>query len=243
MNWTIDGDRSRGPEPMGRPTARASRCESRDRTVPVPSWLIGARRSIARSDPASPPPRDTPPPEGFVSPMTCGCRKQRGRAIWGGRCPAERISFVRNTFSFTTAGPPACLVDTLRRYYGPTLDTFEADDENGRSADLLREPEALFANQNTATEGTAIPATFLRVTVARSSADVRNDRRQQLGRVSRVVMRELSRPSRLFVPVVSAGIRTRSQPCDTRRTRAAPGSYRPSTPGRYNERTRWTRNT
>ena len=55
----------------------------------------------------------------------------------------------------------------FRRYYGPTMNAFDAAEKGGRAADLQKELEALFEAQNKSPrEGaTSIPATFLRVTV------------------------------------------------------------------------------
>jgi hypothetical protein len=48
------------------------------------------------------------------------------------------------------------------------MNAFEAAEKNGRGAELQKELEALFGSQNTRTGGgTSIPASFLRVTVAR----------------------------------------------------------------------------
>jgi hypothetical protein len=59
-------------------------------------------------------------------------------------------------------------VDAFRRYYGPTMNAFEAAEKNGRADDLRKELDALFENQNTSPrkDATSIPATFLRVTGA-----------------------------------------------------------------------------
>jgi hypothetical protein len=59
------------------------------------------------------------------------------------------------------------LVDAFRKYYGPTMNAFEAAEKNGRAGDLQKELEALFNSQNKspAKDATSIPATFLRVTV------------------------------------------------------------------------------
>jgi hypothetical protein len=59
-------------------------------------------------------------------------------------------------------------VDEFRKYYGPTMNAFEAADKNGRAADLQKELESLFNSQNKSPrqDATSIPATFLRVTVA-----------------------------------------------------------------------------
>ena len=47
------------------------------------------------------------------------------------------------------------------------MNAFEAAEKNGKAAELQRELEALFEQQNTSTDKgtTSIPATFLRVTV------------------------------------------------------------------------------
>ena len=46
------------------------------------------------------------------------------------------------------------------------MNAFAAAEKNGRAEDLDKELVALFASQNTSTDGkTSIPATFLRVTV------------------------------------------------------------------------------
>ena len=47
------------------------------------------------------------------------------------------------------------------------MNAFEAATADGREAELKAELEDLFSEQNTSEEGTAIPATFLRVTVQR----------------------------------------------------------------------------
>jgi hypothetical protein len=108
-----------------------------------------------------------PPPEGFVSPMTWGVESHVVERFTGAGVPAEKISFTRDTFTFDFDGPPALLVDEFRNYYGPTMNAFGAAEANGRAADLQKELEELFSSQNTSTRATKIPATFLRVTVAR----------------------------------------------------------------------------
>jgi hypothetical protein len=59
-------------------------------------------------------------------------------------------------------------LDEFRKYYGPTINAFEAAEKNGRAADLQKELEELFNRQNQSPrkDFTSIPATFLRVTVA-----------------------------------------------------------------------------
>ncbi len=56
----------------------------------------------------------------------------------------------------------------FRKYYGPTMNAFEAAESNGRAGDLQKELQALFSRENRSSSKnvTSIPATFLRVTVA-----------------------------------------------------------------------------
>src|SRR5947199_7474738 len=107
-----------------------------------------------------------PPPEGFVSPMTWGIESNVIERFAAAGVPAEKISFARDTFTFNFPGPPSAFVDEFRKYYGPTMNAFEAAEKNGRAADLQNELEALFNSQNKSNNATSIPATFLRVTAA-----------------------------------------------------------------------------
>jgi SAM-dependent methyltransferase len=109
-----------------------------------------------------------PPPEGFISPMTWGIENNVIERFAGAGVPKERISFVRDTYTFNFPGAPSGLVDAFRKFYGPTMNAFEAAEKNGRAGDLLKELEALFNSQNRSAgkDSTSIPATFLRVTVA-----------------------------------------------------------------------------
>ena len=109
-----------------------------------------------------------PPPEGFVSPMTWGIENNVIERFAGAGVIAEKISFVRDTFSFNYPDAPSDLVALFRKFYGPTMNAFEAAERNGRSADLQKELEDLFNSQNKSPrkDATSIPATFLRVTVA-----------------------------------------------------------------------------
>ena len=108
-----------------------------------------------------------PPPEGFVSPMKWGVESDVVERFVAAGIPASKIAFVRDTFVFNYAGSPAAFVDEFRKYYGPTMNAFEAAEKNGRAAELEKELEDLFVRQNTIANGTSIPATFLRVTVSR----------------------------------------------------------------------------
>ena len=110
----------------------------------------------------------SPPPEGFVSPMTWGIENNVIERFTAAGVPADKISFDRDTFVFNYNGTPSAFVDEFRKYYGPTMNAFEAAEKNGRATDLQKELEELFNAQNKSAEPgkTSIPATFLRVTVA-----------------------------------------------------------------------------
>ena len=75
---------------------------------------------------------------------------------------------VKDTFHFRLPDKsPADFIDLFRRYYGPTMNAFEAADKNGKAEELYRQLVELATAQNKSTNrGTFIPATFLRVTVS-----------------------------------------------------------------------------
>ena len=109
-----------------------------------------------------------PPPEGFISPMTWGVENNVIERFADAGVPKEKISLVRDTYTFNYPGAPSELLSAFRKYYGPTMNAFEAAEKNGRAADLQKELEELFNSQNKSPnkDDTSIPATFLRVTVA-----------------------------------------------------------------------------
>src|SRR6266702_5598263 len=107
-----------------------------------------------------------PPPEGFVSPMTWGVESNVIERFAAAGVPAENISFARDTFTFNFPGTPSEYVDEFRKYYGPTMNAFEAAEKKGQADQLQKELEELFNSQNKSQDATSIPATFLRVTVA-----------------------------------------------------------------------------
>jgi SAM-dependent methyltransferase len=108
-----------------------------------------------------------PPPEGFISPMKWGVESDVQERFTAAGIPADRVSCVKDTYTFNAPMPPAAYVDEFRRYYGPTMNAFAAAEENGKSESLRQELVALFERQNTSGNAatTSIPATFLRVTV------------------------------------------------------------------------------
>jgi ubiquinone/menaquinone biosynthesis C-methylase UbiE len=109
-----------------------------------------------------------PPPEGFVSPMTWGIEGNVIERFAAAAIPAEKISFSRDTYTFTSPTTPSAFVADFRNYYGPTMNAFAAAEQSGKAEDLQQELEALFTRQNRSEtpDATSIPATFLRVTVA-----------------------------------------------------------------------------
>jgi ubiquinone/menaquinone biosynthesis C-methylase UbiE len=110
-----------------------------------------------------------PPPEGFVSPMTWGIENNVIERFGAAGIAKEKISFARDTYSFNFPGTPSELVGVFRKYYGPTMNAFEAAEKNDRGNDLQKELEVLFNSQNKSPRkgATSIPATFLRVNVGR----------------------------------------------------------------------------
>src|SRR6185369_13086943 len=109
-----------------------------------------------------------PPPEGFVSPMTWGVESHIVERFGHAGVPKEKVSIVKDTFYFISPDKkPTQLIESFRRFYGPTMNAFEAAEKNGKVEELHRQLVELAHAQNNSTNGgTSISATFLRVTVA-----------------------------------------------------------------------------
>ena len=109
-----------------------------------------------------------PPPEGFVSPMTWGVDTHIVERFSKAGVPAEKISMVKDTFHFISPDKsPTRFIELFREFYGPTMNAYEAAQKNGKAEELHKQLLDLANAQNTSTDGgTAIPATFLRVTVS-----------------------------------------------------------------------------
>lgn len=110
----------------------------------------------------------TPPPQdGWVSPMLWGAQSQVIDRFEKAGISSKRIYFTKDTYTFDAPYSPSDLVDSFRKYYGPTMNAFEAAEKNGRAAALQNELELLFNSQNRSTQKdtTSILATFLKVTV------------------------------------------------------------------------------
>jgi ubiquinone/menaquinone biosynthesis C-methylase UbiE len=151
------------PHDVARAMVRVTRAGGR---IVMGNWIPGDPTLVAqilRISAAYTP----PPPEGFVSPMTWGVERHVIERFMGAGVAKEKIGFSRETFTFNFPAAPASLVDEFRKYYGPTMNAFDAAEKNGRAADLQKELEDLFTSQNQSPnkDTTSIPATFLRLTV------------------------------------------------------------------------------
>ena len=108
--------------------------------------------------------------EGFVSPMTWGVESSVIERFAAAGVPKENVSFLKDIYTFDFPGPASEFVAAFRRYYGPTMNAFDAAERNDRADNLQKELEVLFNSQNKSPSkgSTSIPANFLRVTVARN---------------------------------------------------------------------------
>ncbi len=108
-----------------------------------------------------------PPPDGFISPMTWGVESHVIDRFGAAGVPERNVSFSKETFTMRFAGTPSEFLAEFRRYYGPTMNAFEAAGRAGLADELQRQLEVLFDAQNTSPDPnqTIIPATFLRVAV------------------------------------------------------------------------------
>ena len=78
-----------------------------------------------------------PPPEGFVSPMTWGVDTHIVERFGEAGVPKEKISLVKDTYSFISPDKsPTDVIELFRRFYGPTMNAFEAaaEERKGRRA-------------------------------------------------------------------------------------------------------------
>lgn len=74
---------------------------------------------------------------------------------------------VKDTFHFIAPDQkPVQVIESFRRFYGPTMNAYEAAEKNAKEQDLHNQLLELAKTQNKSSNGgTCIPATFLRVTV------------------------------------------------------------------------------
>jgi ubiquinone/menaquinone biosynthesis C-methylase UbiE len=108
-----------------------------------------------------------PPPEGFVSPMTWGVESHIVERFTQAGVPKENISLFKDTFYFRSPDrSPAQFVDSLMKFYGPTMNAVDAAEKNGKLDDLHNQLLEQAKEQNKSSDGsTSMPATFMRVTV------------------------------------------------------------------------------
>ncbi|MFM9974934.1 MAG: methyltransferase type 11, partial [Beijerinckiaceae bacterium] len=108
-----------------------------------------------------------PPPEGFVSPMMWGIEANVIERFAAAGVPASNITCTKDTYVFSYPGSASKFLEQFRNFYGPTMNAFDAATKNGKAAELQKELEMLFNQQNQAgtNVSTVIPASFLRVTV------------------------------------------------------------------------------
>jgi ubiquinone/menaquinone biosynthesis C-methylase UbiE len=108
-----------------------------------------------------------PPPEGFISPMLWGTQEQVFDRFGKTGISPEQISFSWETFTFKAPYSPVKFVQKFRKYYGPTMNAFEAAEKNGKAGELQQALEDLFVSQNQSIhpDRMSIPATYLKVTV------------------------------------------------------------------------------
>jgi SAM-dependent methyltransferase len=151
------------PFDVAREMVRVTRPNGR---IVMGNWIPGDPTLVAQilqvSSAYSP-----PPPEGFVSPMTWGQEEHVNERFAKAGVPPGGINCSKSTFTFEYLGSPSDYVSAFRRYYGPTMNAFEAADASGRADELHRELEDLFESHNVSTDPdtTTIEATFLRVEV------------------------------------------------------------------------------
>ena len=107
------------------------------------------------------------PPKDFISPMTWGLERNVIERFNEAGIPDENISTIRNTYVFYSHdNGPEDFVEALRRFYGPTMNAFEAAERTGSTEELHRQLLKLAQSENKSTSGgTSIPATYLRVTI------------------------------------------------------------------------------
>lgn len=109
-----------------------------------------------------------PPPEGFISPVSWGVEDNVRERFGAAGISADNIRCERATYVFRYPGPPAELLQIFKRYYGPTMNAFEAASSDGKADQLEAELTELFDEHNRAdANSTEIPATYLKVTVTK----------------------------------------------------------------------------
>src|SRR3989338_1458202 len=109
-----------------------------------------------------------PPPEGFVSPMTWGVDANIIERFGQAGVPKEKISMVKDTYSFISPDKsPTQFIELLERFYGPTMNAYEAAQKSGKVEELHSQLLELAKAQNKSTDdSTSIPASDLNGSMA-----------------------------------------------------------------------------
>jgi len=90
------------------------------------------------------------------------------RAIWPGWSALEKnLHGQGHLLRGAPDKSPADLIETLRRFCGPSMSAFEAAEKSGKVEELHKQLLEMANAQNTSADGgTSMPATFLRVIVS-----------------------------------------------------------------------------
>jgi hypothetical protein len=77
-----------------------------------------------------------PPPEVFVSPMTWGVDTHIIERFGQAGAPTEKISMVKDTYHFMSPDSPTHFIESFIRFYGPTMNAFEAAQNSGKAEEF-----------------------------------------------------------------------------------------------------------
>jgi SAM-dependent methyltransferase len=106
-----------------------------------------------------------PPPPGMPSPLKWGDEETVRERLRDG---IVGLRLMRRMCQFKYPFPPAEVVESFRKYYGPTQRTFDALDADGQAA-LRNDLERLWAEHNQATDNTTyVEGEYLEVIATRS---------------------------------------------------------------------------
>jgi hypothetical protein len=109
-----------------------------------------------------------PPPEGFVSPMLWGVESNVLERFGRAGIPKDRVQMVKDTYVFDAPIDAEHFIEVFHRFYGPTMNAFEAAESSGRGEELELKLVSLARQHNQSPNGsTHIEASYLRVTVNR----------------------------------------------------------------------------
>jgi hypothetical protein len=99
--------------------------------------------------------------------MTWGVESHIIERFGSAGVPKEKIKMVKDTYLFISPDKdPAQFIDSFREFYGPTMNAFDAAQNDGKADELRKQLVELAEAQNKSSDGSvSIPATFMRVTV------------------------------------------------------------------------------